>query len=744
MTLTESDAPRLKTVGLIYLREMRDQLRDRRTIFTIVILPILLYPLVGSLLLQIAQFTQQHAPRICVIGAENLPARPALVEHAELTQRYRDAAQNIRFTWLHWEQLEDGGDDLDVAGLAERYVDSGQYDAVLLVPPDFQLHRHPDQAGQPLSRLRILTKAGADGALVAENKLHSLLGRWRDDVVADALAAQGIESKVLKPFTIETSSSHSDPGTAMLWSKLLPFVMLIWAMTGAFYPAIDLVAGEKERGTLETLLCSPALRSEIVWGKLGAVTSFSMLTALLNVASMLITSSFIFQQLNFAGGGFERPSTTALLWLLLALFPLSALFSALALAVAALARSSKEGQYYLMPLMMVTLPLVLLPMMPGMTLNLGTALIPVSGMFLLARSLVEAQYLQAVLHLPLVLGVTFCCLWLATRWAQRQFEDEAVLFGDSDQWDMRSWVRHLWRDRHPVPSVAQAYACGALVLVFLFFGKMMISGLPQDTQGFAKLILLPQVGLILAPAVLMAIVLTTSLRETFRVRVPALPSLPVAVLLGISLHPLYLSLGQWITRLYPIGEQTKAALMPFTTMLEAAPLTHLIVLLALVPAICEELVFRGFIFSGLVRGGNQLRAIIVTAVFFGVSHGMLQQSISATVMGLLLGWIALRTGSVLPCFLVHCTNNALSVSLSRIQDLGSWGTQYVFITTEDGVPGYHPLWIVMSAGVATGCLFYFYTLRCNADQEASAADWPDPHPLHARRLVSDPGLKPIA
>ena len=64
-----------------------------------------------------------------------------------------------------------------------------------------------------------------------------------------------------------------------LWSKILPFVLLIWALTGAFYPAIDLCAGEKERGTLETLLSSPAERIEIVWGKLLTIMIFSMATA---------------------------------------------------------------------------------------------------------------------------------------------------------------------------------------------------------------------------------------------------------------------------------------------------------------------------------------------------------------------------------------------------------------------------------------------------------------------------------
>src|SRR6185312_2708854 len=88
---------------------------------------------------------------------------------------------------------------------------------------------------------------------------------------------------------------------ALLWSKILPFVLFIWALTGAFYPAVDLCAGEKERGTLETLLTSPAARQEIVCGKLLTVMTFSIATALLNLASMMATGAFIFSQIQRMG-----------------------------------------------------------------------------------------------------------------------------------------------------------------------------------------------------------------------------------------------------------------------------------------------------------------------------------------------------------------------------------------------------------------------------------------------------------
>ena len=280
---------------------------------------------------------------------------------------------------------------------------------------------------------------------------------------------------------------------------------------------------------------------------------------------MLVTSSFVFRQIGIGGsGGIGAPPLAPMLWLLVALVPLSALFSALALAVAAMARSSKEGQYYLMPLMMVTLPLVLLPMLPGTTLSAGTSLIPVTGMFLLVRALVEAQYTYALLHLPMVFGVTAGCLWLAVTWARRQFEDESVLFGGRDQWELSMWVRHLWRDRQTAATPAQAFACGAIILVALFFGKLAATEMPTQLAGLSKMILMPQIGMILAPALLMATMLTTSLRKSLRIRMPYWTALPLAVLLGITLHPSYVMLAEWISYTYPISDQATEAMKPFT------------------------------------------------------------------------------------------------------------------------------------------------------------------------------------
>ena len=127
---------------------------------------------------------------------------------------------------------------------------------------------------------------------------------------------------------------------------------------------------------------------------------FSVSTAALNILSMGFTGAFVINQMQFLGpGGPElgMPPELTPLWLLLGLIPVSALFSALCIALASFARSNKEGQYYLMPLLLVSMPLMILPMAPGVELSFGNSLIPLTGLVLLLKSLLEGDYVHALL-----------------------------------------------------------------------------------------------------------------------------------------------------------------------------------------------------------------------------------------------------------------------------------------------------------------------------------------------------------
>jgi sodium transport system permease protein len=679
-------------VRLILLREVRDQLRDRRTLFMIAVLPLLLYPLLGMSFFQVAQFIREQSTRVLVIGAERLPDSPPLLsplkhndgEAAPTDRRFAarlfhdaDRAALLKVQLSQPGQIAATADGASVDAFAHAMVQQGSYEAVIHFPPDFAdslarfqkrlaelksldadpQHTSPLEVPSP----KIYYNTAKEKSAITFARINDVLHRWTDEIGRENLAAGGVPASATRPFDVATDDVAETSGLkgAAVWSKILPFLLLIWALTGAFYPAVDLCAGEKERGTLETLLISPAERMEIVWGKLLTIMLFSMATALLNLASMGVTGKLILSQLK----DFGPPPTLAPLWLLLALPPVAALFSALCLALAAFARSTKEGQYYLMPLVLVTMPLVMLPMSPGFELTLGNSLIPVTGVMLLLRSMLEGNYWQALPYVPVVIGVTLGCCLFAVRWAVDQFNAESVLFRESERLDLGLWLRHLLRDREDTPHVAAAICCGVLILVLQFFVNVSLARYLVGANLLA-VALVTQIALIAAPALLMTVMLTRSPRKTLLLHRPPLAAVPAAIVLALVLHPAVNALQTAVVWLYPLSDPIKQSLAGLVH--DAPNFGMLLLVIAVAPAICEELAFRGFILSGLRHLGHKRRAILLSAIFFGLAHSVFQQSLIACLMGVIIGYIAVQTGSLWPGVVFHMTHNGLGLLTTKL------------------------------------------------------------------------------
>lgn len=748
-------------VRLIWFRELRDQLRDRRTIFSIAILPLVLYPLMGMVFLQITQFMQEHPTRVWLLGAEALPAEPALLAGESFAPEFcpEDEARLLDVRVLRERPAEWQNRPLSAVAAAE--IRDGRCDAVVYFPPEFAdrldsfrerllaarakssaaaaeggdrsaQRKASDAASAEFASLvpdaQILANMAEDTSRIAHDRAERVLWRWREQIVRQSLGDSGMPMAATQPFRVK-SADVSDAAfrRAAVWSKVLPFVVLVWALTGAFYPAIDLCAGEKERGTLETLLCSPALRSEIVWGKLLTVITFSTVTALLNLASLGLTGLLFFSRLEGLGKGgaslaLGAPPLAAIFWLLLTIVPIAALFSGLALAIAAFARSSKEGQYYLMPLLLITLPLMVLPMLPSAELDMGSSLIPVSGVMLWLRALIEGQYADAARFATPVIAVTAGCCWLAIRWAERQFQSESVLFRESERFGPRLWVRQLRRDRDDTPSASEAMVCGLLILMITFFASLQVAS-PRDWPGMARMVLITQIGLIAAPALIMAVMLTRRPARTLLLAPPPpWMSLPGAVLLAVSLNPSIVLLGQQIRELYPLSDEAIKAFEPLMTAISQAPWWQVLVVVALAPAVCEELVFRGFILSGLRKLGSAPAAIAISSLLFGATHGMLQQSLSAVAIGMVIGFVAVQTGSLYPCILLHFTHNGLTVTASRLaQRFGDESWLSGLIQAEPG-GDFQYRWPAVAASMILSLLILWWFARLRVQRAVVPGD----------------------
>ncbi len=570
--------PNWSNILLIAARETRDQLRDRRTLFMIAVLPMLLYPIIGMSLMQMAQFFQMHPARTLFISAEPIPESARLIVEGDLV-----AGADTPFTGLRVvTQVQPLISPDDVRAKASRLIQRTVYDVVVCLPPGFvervvakgqgNSQEPPTDDIWPNEPL-VFYSAANDTSRIAYERVSGALDHWRAQLVDPTSQAHRLIEAEVRPLrTLPEDISDPSLRRAAIWSKVLPFVLVIWAMTGAFYPAVDLCAGEKERGTLETLLSSPAERTEIVWGKLITVMLFSVATALLNMASMCLTAGFIVSKTTQAFGAASLsaagpPPTSSLLWLGVALIPISALFSALSLALAAMARSTKEGQYYLMPLLLTTMPLLMLSFMPSVRLELGTAVIPVTGIVLLLRHLMEGHYAQSLVFLGPVAAVTALCCLFAIRWAVDQFTSEDVLFRESERFGLRSWVRHLVRDRLPLPTVGEAVLCGVLILLIRFFAGLSMP-FPTTWHGFAVTTAITLVAFVAAPALIMTIILTSRPTETLLLKKTTLGHLIFTALLALALHPLAVCVLAFVGEVYPIDE---SALAPLQAVLSQAP-----------------------------------------------------------------------------------------------------------------------------------------------------------------------------
>lgn len=770
-----------RNILLIFRREVLDQLRDRRTLFMVAVLPLLLYPVMGIGMVQMTVMFSEQPRTVVILGADELPSMPLvdgsqfaktwfripadadklrvltdanlpdeklskgeiaertkLIQHATqlremLGQRMklevraaaaREAKQPTEVLKLESE-LRDLGEPL-----GSLFSSSG-IQVLIVIPRDFK---------QNLDRLRaeIARRGAADASVsafdfprplivqnsadeksvIAHNRVTKVMDEWERSLLREYLRDSGLPEDLPTPVKpTELDLAEQGQLSANVWAKLFPALLIIMALTGAFYPAVDLGAGEKERGTMETLLICPATRTEIVLGKFLTVMLFSASTALLNLSSLGFTGKYM---ASLAGGGgaasrlgdLSLPPLASLAWVVVMLIPLASLFSALCLALATFAKSSKEGQYYLTPLLMVTMGLTVFCSSPATDIEPFYSVMPVMGPALLLKGLLKATgpsteiYIYAIPVLLTSIGYSLLALW----WAIEQFGSEEVLFREAERFDLRLWVKHLLRDKEMTPSFAEAGFCFVMILLLQFLSmkamQTAMAGAKADNRALLsmQLLMIQQIALIATPALMMGVMLTTSVRRTFSLRWPGYGRLMWAILLPFALHPLTVELQmslQWFFPKPPPGLAETMELMSSKNQ----PLWLVLLAFAATPAICEELAFRGFLLSGFKRSGKVGLAIALSSLTFGIIHMIPQQVFNAALLGVVLGTICVRARSILPCVAFHFVYNTLAVLHGRlgdtVSDTGIWAWLF---RHQEGALRYQPALLCLAALAAIGLL----------------------------------------
>src|SRR5690606_34932494 len=189
------------------------------------------------------------------------------------------------------------------------------------------------------------------------------------------------------------------------------------------------------------------------------------------------------------------------------------------------------------------------------------ALIPVTGVVVLLRAMIEGQYWEALRYVVPVVGVTLACCLLAIRWAEDQFNRESVLFRESERLDLGRWLTHLFRDRSDTPTFAQALLCIVVVLIVQFFVNLSLSakaGMGSDFRSLAQMLFISQVVCIALPVALMTLLFTRKPAKTMLLdRWPKFSHIVAAVLLAALMFPLAQQFSLWVQQLYPFSEEVR-------------------------------------------------------------------------------------------------------------------------------------------------------------------------------------------
>lgn len=655
----------------IFRREILDAFRNWNVIFVTILLPFATAPLTGIAIAEIASQQAASEAKESDVGslrkdktAKGKSYKVAVLGNDVETFEKKIGERN-RFAVTPFDlplgetkltDLVKEKPSPEIEAIREKIRDriaSGELDAVLVTE-----RQGPDKRN--LTNVQVVLFS--DDTIKPSKKAGAALGRvaeeWRKEFRADRLETIGHTENSLRPFVFQTEQLA--PRAKRLAYQLAPmlavFLFLVLA-SGCYYSASYSIAGEKERGTLATLLAAPVRPVELLMGKWLNVACIGFIGALANTGSLAVTSVLMLRTAAkqapgtalFDGAGFS----IAALWpasglLLLNLMLLGMMLASLTLVICMFARGQNDATYLLTPfILFVCLP-AFLAILPNMEWQTATASIPLLNNALLIRGLVRHEVLGVGLVLmSFAINIVFCLGVLG--FGARMFESERIRFSESP-----GSLKDILSRRATVPFTGMV---SALVILLLLIGNFYIN-LLLASSGFATQVLSVQAWTVLVPLALVWF-LRLPWREALSWRLPRPGVWPGAILMGATAWTIALP----FLKLFPIPEEwSRQFSEPFVKLLgEPGGIALVLLLAAVVPAICEEIAFRGVVLSGLLRRFSPGVAIFLTSVCFGVAHYSVFRFLPTAILGAVLGWIAWQSRSIFPGMLIHAINNSLAI-----------------------------------------------------------------------------------
>jgi sodium transport system permease protein len=494
--------------------------------------------------------------------------------------------------------------------------------------------------------LRLKFRGRSDYSRRARDGMEAHLRALRDMRRDSVFAASGFPVPLdsVGPVEEENVASAEREAGAFLGVALTPFLILLM-LTGGSIVAADAIAGEKERGTLETLLTTAARRSDIVRAKMLAIVAVGLAVSLINVANLLFYLVLGILDLPMSLRVDLGPVDLAVL---LALFvPVTVLVAAALLLLSGISKSYKEYQIYFFPVFLVLLVPTLAATLPGIELRSAVALVPLAGLAVAVR-----EILVGTLDAPFValafLSTGAVAAILARRTERALSTERLVSVSELDAADLTGGAALF--PRHVLRWFLGLWV--ALFVVSLWFAD----GLDIRAQLAVNLL-----GIFFCGSVLMVRAYRLDVRETFALRAPPVAAWPAVLLGAPSALVLGIGLAELLNRyVFPVPREVVEAFGQ-AMMGPDLPVWQIVFFLAVMPGVFEELAFRGVLLHGVSRRFRPLATALVVGAIFGMFHVSLFRLVPTAWLGMVMAGVVLLTGSIYPAMLWHFLNNAIAI-----------------------------------------------------------------------------------
>lgn len=620
-----------KRMFTLFKRELTDILRDKKTLFMMLVVPIIIYPLliIGMTFLMSSVMNSQAEKTYLV----------AFDEEDELAAKIADIIENNPDKLSYKLEIVQKSD-------CKKALEAGNIDIYVSKASD--------------GRISLCYLSAKDRSNTALDALTDAFEIYREELQKERIDEAGLDADyLLNPIHYEGEDlSSTEESVGNMIGSIIPFFIVTMILLGALYPSIDVTAGEKERGTLETLLTLPITNFEMIMSKFLAVSCIACASAILNVFSMggamafLVSSSMsLAEDINLEIH--YETFIPGILFTLVVMVFFALLVTAVCMCTCVFAKNFKEANNYVTPVMLIFMFGSYAAMIPDLELTAQTAAIPIVNVALLVEGLFQFQYNYGLFAIVLFSNVAYSLL--AILILGKIYNSEAVLFSEGLS-SVRIFTRRSEMKEKQMPGYGDLILLLCLVLLLIFY----IGSFAQIKWGFGGVVI-QQLIILLCP-VLYAWYMKADAKKLFSIKKPGVSQVAGGVLFGIAAFLCAMIIGVLLVPFFP---ESADGLTQLDDMLTSQPAVVLILVVALMPAIGEELLFRGFVMGTLKNKCTGVIAVLVTTLLFAAYHMSLIKMFTIGIIGFGLTYAAYKSGSIVTSMCMHFLNNLLSVLITK-------------------------------------------------------------------------------